>query len=229
MGFQVNNNVSAQQAPTQKTMSIEELANQFALQFKSEGDEQKVEKLIDNLNILNSEGLLSKVRDKQEIYYFLKTTFALNKSMLLKEIYAVPFPTSKGTYSLKPVIDYHEYIKAAQLDPEYNGYSLDLHFQDKDGNFLPKEKMYCVFTATRKSSPDIIFKNVVLYIEEDKFGNWKSPVDMIQKAAIKRGLARMYPNFCANLDAIEQSFAYKELNNRKQEAKVIEKEKLSYE
>lgn len=196
---------------------IEKLTNKYLDQFISEADEVKKEWLVENLNILLNDGIIEKCKDNiQEVYYFLKKCWKLNKSLFLKEIYCIPYQTRDGKYQLQAIVDYHQYIKTAQQDPNYNDFEIELVFRDHENKPLPLNEVYCIFKANKKNNPNVWFTNIVFMKEENKKGGWASPMDMLQKAAIKRGLGRLYPDTVGRLDAVEIADTYRNM----QEAEV---------
>lgn len=206
---------------TDREKQIETISQPILNRMLFEGDEVKKEWLFDQLSWLHTNNLLDQFKDNvNELYYFLKKAYRLGyKDLTMSEIYAIPF-FSKGRNTLQLIVDYHEYIKIAQEQPDYDGYELDLRFENPDGSFKPLSEVYCVFTGRVKNS-NTVYKNIVFMREENpNLKKWVGKeYDMLQKAAIKRGLARMYPQVLGRYDAVEQSDVYKV-----EKAKVIDNE-----
>lgn len=202
--------------------SIIKITDGMVAFFEKENHKVQKEWVLEQLNYLHFTGILEKhISNPMDVFYFLKTCYDLNMEPKLKEIYPVSYKDYKtGKTSIQAVVDYHQYIKAAEQDPNYNGYTVELIDRDENGKKLPKEEIKAVFQCARKDSP-LIFKCVVFLSEEDKFNNWKAPMDMLQKAAIKRGLSRAFANCCGKFDAIEQAEKYKRLETDESFKKVL--------
>lgn len=157
--------------------------------------------LQEQLSFMYFQGHLEKFKDKpNQVLYYLKKCYLLGKNPLLNEIYAVPFGDT-----IQTIIDYKEYIKAAEQDKDFQGYNTELVFQKPTGELLGANDIYCVFTCKRKNS-DVEYKTVV-FLRESRQNTpmWnKAPMDMLQKTAIKRGLARAFASQCGTFDSIEQ-------------------------
>lgn len=157
------------------------------------------------VNGLKTLGVISQLNESQ-IYHFLRLCYDLKLDPLKKEIYAVTYKNKEGGNDLTIVISYLEFIKRAEKDPNYQIPNVTTITTDSNGKRIDFNDIYCIFEGKRKNDTNSFRK--VFYMREwnKKQGEWNvKPIHMLEKTAMKNGLAWMYPNACTNFITAEET------------------------
>lgn len=178
--------------------------------------------------------------NKQWVLLFIRMCLMYNKNPEKKEIYAITFRDRRNnseTFSI--VISYFEFIKRAMKSPNFQGYSAKLINEKQVGWIstegddksqwipkmepLPASEIRVVFSCRPKNwDRDYV---EVFYLREwnKNINQWATqPIPMLQKTAIKNGLAKCFPFEVGELLNIENDF--KNIDdeiNEEQEAKLL--------
>lgn len=160
-----------------------------------------------------------------------------NKNPEKKEIYAVSFKGKGGGETFSIIIAYQEYIKRANQSPNFQGFTTKLVVEKQVGWIstegdeskwipkmepLPPNQIHVIFSCRPKNwDRDYI---EVFYLREWNKGinEWATkPIPMLQKTAIKNGLAKCFPFEVGELLQIESDIR-ENLAQEEQEAKVLD-------
>lgn len=158
---------------------------------------KQVEKYI---NALQAQGKYTQLTP-QQLYTFLNICYSYKLDPLKNEIYAIPRQNKTGGYDLQITISFYQYIKAAETHPKYQTCSVTTITTDKDGNKLPIDDYVCIFRGKRTGDEQWFERK--FYLREWKALNpmWNSkPIMMLEKTAMKNGLAWLYPNLNGYLE-----------------------------
>lgn len=177
----------------------------MANEIVATSEENKVtqELLLDYLKTMNK-GL-----NEQQTKQFLAVagTFGLNPWK--REVYAVTFQNKDGSTDMSIVTGYETYIKRAELNPNYDGYSCEFRGSfkrvnvTKTGNngaswtkteIVPDGDVSCVCTVFRKDRAHPVVEEV--FFDEYNRGNsmWREkPRTMLKKVAIVSAFRKAFP------------------------------------
>lgn len=139
----------------------------------------------------------------QQLYTFLSICYTYKLDPLKNEIYAVlrNNPRTGGT-DLQITVSFYQYIKSAETHPKYQTPSVTTITTDNDGNKIPIDDYLCIFRGKRTGDEQWFERK--FYLREWKALNnpmWQSkPVLMLEKTAMKNGLAWLYPNLNGYLE-----------------------------
>lgn len=162
-------------------------------------DYKQIEKYIVALQALGKYNELT----PQQLYTFLNICYTYKLDPLKNEIYAMTYKDNKnGGYKLQITISFYQYIKSAETHPKYQTPSVTTITTDKDGNRLPIDDYVCIFRGKRTGDEQWFERK--FYLREWKNLNnsmWNTkPVMMLEKTAMKNGLAWLYPNLNGYLE-----------------------------
>lgn len=186
-----------------KELTKEEKAIELLTQENPSVNKNQLTSYINGLKVL---GVLHQLSPSQ-IYHFLRICYDLKLDPLKKEIYAVTFKNrATNATDLTIVVSYLEYIKRAEKDPQYQMPTITTVTTDSSGKALDFNDTYCIFEGQRRND-NFKFRKV-FYMREwnKKQGEWTNkPFHMLEKTAMKNGLAWLYPNACANYLPVEET------------------------
>ena len=176
----------------------------MANEIVATSEENKVTQdlLLDYLKTMNK-GL-----NEQQTKQFLAVagTFGLNPWK--REVYAVTFKNKDGSTDMSIVTGYETYIKRAELNPNYDGFDIDIKGSFKRGKvtksgkngswqvdaLVPDGEVSCVCTVYRKDRAHPTREEV--FFDEYNKGNdmWiQKPRTMLKKVAIVSAFRKAFP------------------------------------
>lgn len=193
------------------------------------------------LSSLDAMGITKSIgHNKQWVMLFIRMCLMYNKNPEKKEIYAVTFKSKSGGETFSIIISYFEFIKRAQQSPNFQGFSANLITEKQVGwlncegedksKWIPKMEplsindIRVVFSCRPKNwDRDYV---EVFYLREWNKGinEWATkPLPMLQKTAIKNGLAKCFPFEVGELLNMEQDFKDKiEEESQEEELKMLD-------
>lgn len=202
-----------------KEQKIEKVAEMLKTNYPNGSNQIK-----EYLNALEVMGLIKNLEPNQ-IYHFLRVCIDYKLDPLKKEIYCIPYRNRDGTTTISIIISYMEYIKKAEQHPKYQVPSVTTYKVDSKGQALPPNQWYCVFEGKRKED-EVPFKRVFYMNEWNKAnGEWGTkPIFMLEKTAMKNGLAWMYPDLKGYLTVEETIYRNGEILDIYQEEEQAPKQ-----
>lgn len=196
------------------------------------------------LSSLDAMGITKSIgHNKKWVLLFIRMCLMYNKNPEKKEIYAVTYKSKSGGETFSIIISYFEFIKRAQQSPNFQGFSANLITEKQVGwlysdgedktkwvpkmEALPLQEIRVVFSCRPKNwDRDYV---EVFYLREWNKGvsEWATkPLPMLQKTAIKNGLAKCFPFEVGELLSIEEDFKDKIAQESEiQEAKMLDLKK----
>ena len=142
------------------------------------------------INYFKANSLDSRLSDVQKDH-FLQICLIQGFNPLLKEVYAVPIKNNRtGKTDMNIVVAYEQYLKRAEQNPNYEGFSLE--YGTYDVNTKCYDWIECIVYRGDRKMPT---KARALYHEyKQSFGLWTSkPVVMLEKVAISRAFRWAFP------------------------------------
>lgn len=124
---------------------------------------------------------------KQETLQFVEVAKAFNLNPFKREIYAVPHTGKDGKRSLTIITGYEVYLKRADHNPAFDGYTTE--FDTKNGDVV------CTCTVYRKDRRIPTAQTVSMREYDTGRSLWASkPRVMLEKVAIATAFRRAFPN-----------------------------------
>lgn len=143
---------------------------------------QEYQQLERYVSTLSAMGKLQNLSPKQ-IYLFLNMCYLYKLDPAKNEIYCVQYGTS-----MTPIIAYQVYLKNSAKDPLFQMPQVETHTEDKNN-------IYVEFIGKRKGEEYEFRKKFYLNEWNKRQGEWLTkPLHMLEKTAMKNGLAWLYPN-----------------------------------
>ena len=181
------------------------MANETSTAVAVTTEQNKVtqELLVDYLRTMNKG--LTEQQTKQ--FLAVAGTFGLNPWK--REVYAVTYKNKDGSTDMSIVTGYETYLKRAELNPNYDGYTIEIRGKFKRGTatkygkngtpytvnaIIPDGEVSCVCSVYRKDRKVPVVEEV-FFDEYDK-GNsmWQDkPRTMLKKVAIVSAFRKAFP------------------------------------
>ena len=142
------------------------------------------------INYFKANSLDSRLSEVQKDH-FLQICLLQGFNPLLKEVYAVPLKNNRtGKTDMNIVVAYEQYLKRAEQNHNYEGFSLE--YGTYDINTRCYDWIECIVYRSDRKMPT---KARALYHEyKQNFGLWNSkPVVMLEKVAISRAFRWAFP------------------------------------
>lgn len=177
--------------------------NNTAVAVTTEQNRVTQELLVDYLRTMNKG--LTEQQTKQ--FLAVAGTFGLNPWK--HEVYAVTYKNKDGSTDMSIVTGYETYLKRAELNPNYDGYTIEIRGKFKRGTvtrygkngapynvnaIIPDGEVSCVCSVYRKDRKVPVVEEV--YFDEYDKGNsmWQDkPRTMLKKVAIVSAFRKAFP------------------------------------
>lgn len=177
--------------------------NENAVAVVTEQNKVTQELLVDYLRTMNKG--LTEQQTKQ--FLAVAGTFGLNPWK--REVYAVTYKNKDGSTDMSIVTGYETYLKRAELNPNYDGYTIEIRGKFKRGTvtkygkngapynvnaIIPDGEVSCVCSVYRKDRKVPVVEEV--YFDEYDKGNsmWQDkPRTMLKKVAIVSAFRKAFP------------------------------------